>query len=449
MLKFSLTAGLVKQMNRKIMPIENFCGEIKIPGDKSVSHRGVMLAALGDKPVRITNFLPGADCLSTAAAMKAAGAKVEFDGTTSLIVTGNGFNGLKEPTNVIDAGNSGTTLRLLMGLFAAQNFFVAFAGDESLTKRPMARVIKPLSAMGAKIFARANNKFLPVAITPPGQKLRGITYESPVASAQVKSAILLAGLFAEGKTTIVEPYRSRDHTERMLASCGVKTEQSGNSISVTPPVADEFSPPDLIEVPGDISSAAYWLVAASIIKGSHVTLKNVGINPTRTGIIDVLNNMGANINIKNRRTSGGEIMADIETTTAKLRGATFGGDMIPRLIDEIPIIAAAALFAEGETVIKDAGELRVKETDRIKAITDEFNKISPGAVKSEGDTLIIQGNLPKAFAKVKSFGDHRMAMSLAVAAAAAKGAEIEDADCVNISYPEFYETIINERTIIQ
>ena len=212
----------------------------------------------------------------------------------------------------------------------------------------------------------------------------------------------------------------------MLASCGVKTEQSGNSISVTPPVADEFSPPDLIEVPGDISSAAYWLVAASIIKGSHVTLKNVGINPTRTGIIDVLNNMGANINIKNRRTSGGEIMADIETTTAKLRGATFGGDMIPRLIDEIPIIAAAALFAEGETVIKDAGELRVKETDRIKAITDEFNKISPGAVKSEGDTLIIQGNLPKAFAKVKSFGDHRMAMSLAVAAAAAKGAEIED-----------------------
>ena len=353
-------------------------GEIAIPGDKSISHRSVMFSALGSTPVHITNFLHAQDCLSTAACMQALGASVEFLSDTELVVTGHGLHGLKEPQTIIDAGNSGTTLRLMMGILAPQPFLTTFTGDASLHKRPMARVITPLGQMGARIYGRQQNQKLPITIVPADGKLQGMCYESPVASAQVKSAILLAGMYAEGKTTVVEPITSRDHTERMLEAFGVRTEQEGTAVTIHPVSA--FEAPEAIEVPGDISSAAYWLAAGAIIPGSSLLLRNVGVNPTRTGIIDVLQDMGASIELLNVRTSGGEAAADIKITSGSLHGVSFGAEIMPRLIDEIPVIAVAALFADGDTIITGAGELRVKETDRLQAITDQYNKLAPGAV---------------------------------------------------------------------
>ncbi|WP_440329808.1 3-phosphoshikimate 1-carboxyvinyltransferase, partial [Mitsuokella multacida] len=261
-------------------------GTIEIPGDKSISHRSVMFSALGSTPVHITNFLHAQDCLSTAACMKALGASVEFESETALTVCGHGLHGLKEASTIIDAGNSGTTLRLMMGILAPQPFLTTFTGDASLHKRPMGRVIKPLSAMGAKIYGRENNTKLPITIVPAESRLHGMVYESPVASAQVKSAILLAGMYADGPTTVVEPFTSRDHTERMLEAFGVETKKEGTAVTIEP--VDSFRAPEAIEVPGDISSAAYWLVAGSVVPGSSLLLKNVGVNPTRTGILDVL-----------------------------------------------------------------------------------------------------------------------------------------------------------------
>lgn len=429
-------------VEKKIKPLAGGCnGEIEIPGDKSVSHRAVMLASLGKTPVTIKNFLAGEDCLSTVGCMKAMGAKIERFSATELVVTGNGLHGLTEPTAVLDAGNSGTTLRLLMGLLAPQNFFAAFTGDSSLSKRPMARIIKPLSLMGANIAGRGENRFLPLAIIPAGKKLKGIVYESPVASAQVKSAILLAGLFADGETRVIEPYKSRNHTEEMLAAFGADIRQNGREAILRPARDDEFVAPDGITVPGDISSAAYWLTLATIVEGSSVTLKNVGVNPTRTGILDVLRQMGAKFAIQNERTSGGEKTADITVQSAKLHGISFGAEIMPRLIDEVPIIAAAALFAEGKTVITGAGELRVKETDRLKAIAEEFNKLAPNAVEETADGLIVSGGKKIVRAAADSRGDHRIAMSLAVIGSAAAGCDIKDAECADISYPIFYETL--------
>ncbi len=415
-------------------------GEIKIPGDKSISHRSIMISGLGNTPVEIENFLAGADCLSTISCMEKMGVDVKnLDG--KIFVKGNGLFGLHEPENILDAGNSGTTLRLLLGLTAPQNFLVTFTGDSSLRKRPMARVIKPLSEMGASIFGRNDNKNLPIAVLKPAQKFRGITYEMPVASAQVKSAIIFAGLYADSPTMIIEPYPSRNHTEKMLRAFGAKIETAGNVIKIFP--AENFVAPKKIFVPGDISSAAYWIVLASILENSDVTIKNIGVNETRTGIIDVLKNMGAQIEILNERESGGEIFADLRVVSAKLRGVEFGGEIIPRLIDEIPALAVAAAFAEGETIIHDVGELRVKETDRLAAIVDEFNKISHGSFSATDDTLIIRGGAEKFFAECKTYADHRMAMSLSIFGAAAKGVEIDDADCVKISYPDFFEELTN------
>ena len=413
-------------------------GELTIPGDKSISHRSVMFAGLGDTPVHIKNFLHAEDCLSTVGVMRALGTAIEFLNENELIVTGKGLHGLSEPMTVLDAGNSGTTLRLMMGLLAPQPFLSVFSGDASLTRRPMGRVLLPLSQMGARIYGRSGNNNLPLTIVPTGEKLHGIHYESPVASAQVKSAILLAGLYADRPTTVTEPYVSRDHTEQMLAGFGVRLERSGTSVTVFPVADDGYRAPEEITVPGDISSAAYFLVAGSIIAGSRLLLKNVGINPTRTGVLDVLTEMGAHISVQNERTSGGERVADIVVAAANLCGVSFGAEIMPRLIDEIPILAVAALFAEGDTVITGAGELRVKETDRLHAVATEFQKLAPGSIEEREDGLLIHGKAKPQRAQVKSYGDHRMAMSLAVLGAAAEGVLIEDPDSVNISYPTFF-----------
>ena len=427
---------------RTIEPAEHgWRGTVEIPGDKSISHRSVMFAGLGNTPVHIRNFLHAADCLSTVGVMRALGVDVKFLNENELIVTGNGLHGLSEPMSVLDAGNSGTTLRLMMGLLAPQPFLSVFSGDASLTRRPMGRVLRPLSEMGARIFGRSGNNNLPLAIVPTEGKLHGIRYESPVASAQVKSAILLAGLYADAPTTVTEPYVSRDHTEQMLAGFGVRMERSGTSVIVFPVEESGYRAPDEITVPGDISSAAYFLVAGSIVKGSRLLLKNVGVNPTRTGILDVLAEMGAHITLQNERTSGGERIADIAVAAASLHGVSFGAEIMPRLIDEIPVLAVAALFAEGDTVITGAGELRVKETDRLRAIATEFQKLAPGSIEEREDGLVIHGNVKIARAQVKSYGDHRMAMSLAVLGAAANGVLIEEPDSVHISYPTFFSEI--------
>ena len=414
-------------------------GKIRVPGDKSVSHRSVMFSAIAKGKVRVRNFLEAADCLSTAACMRALGAGVERQSDGSFLVTGVGLHGLKEPQGVLDAGNSGTTLRLLLGILAAQPFFSALLGDASLSRRPMGRVVEPLTRMGATIRGRGANRFLPLAVLPHEGSLRAMDYESPVASAQVKSAVLLAGLYAERATCLMEPALSRDHTERMLSAFGARIEREGTKVTIEP--ADELFAPEEIVVPGDISSAAYWLVAASLIEGSDIILQDVGVNPTRTGILDVLSDMGANITIDNERESGGEALADIRVRTASLRGTSFGGEIIPRLIDEIPILAVAALFADGDTVISGAAELRVKETDRLAAVTTELNRLASGAVEAKEDGMVIHGGRTLSPASCRTYDDHRMAMSLAVAGAAGVGVTLDAPSCVNISYPSFYQTL--------
>ncbi|MBR4641398.1 MAG: 3-phosphoshikimate 1-carboxyvinyltransferase [Selenomonadaceae bacterium] len=424
---------------KKIFPLNHgLRGAIEIPGDKSISHRSIILSSLGDTAVEVSNFLAGADCLSTVSCMKALGAEIKQSGEKFLI-KGCGLHGLHEPENILDAGNSGTTLRLLMGLLAPQKFLTTFTGDDSLRRRPMARVITPLAKMGASIFGRNSNKNLPITILPAEKNFRGITYEMPVASAQVKSAILLAGLFAESPTTVIEPAPSRDHTEKMLAAFGARLEKEGNAIKIFP--TKKLTAPEKISVPGDISSAAYWIVLATILDGSNIILENVGVNETRAGILDVLKDMGAKIEILNERTSGGERSADLKVVSSKLHGVEFGGATIPRLIDEIPALAVAAAFAEGTTIIRDVAELRVKETDRLAAIVEEFNKISPDTFQATGDTLIIHGGREKFFAECKTRADHRMAMSLAIFGAAGEGVAIDDEACVKISYPNFFDTL--------
>ncbi|MDR7865351.1 MAG: 3-phosphoshikimate 1-carboxyvinyltransferase [Sporomusaceae bacterium] len=424
-------------MKESIKPVRRLTGEIAIPGDKSISHRSVMLAGLADGPVRIRNFLAAADCLSTVACMRALGVKIERPGENELIVLGNGLYGLSEPEEVLDAGNSGTTIRLLSGILAGQPFFSVLSGDGSLRRRPMARVIAPLAKMGCRIYGREQSRYAPLAIVP-ADGIHGIDYTMPVASAQVKSALLFAGMFADGPTRITEPYISRDHSERMLQTFGAKVTRSGLTVSLSP--VQELSAPQLIDVPGDISSAAFWLVAATIIPGSRLRLTNVGINPTRTGIIDILRQMGADIEITARHQAGEEPVADLVVTAAELNGTTIEGEIIPRLIDEIPVLAVAALFAKGRTIISGAEELRVKETDRLRAITLELTKMG-ARIEETADGLIIDGPQALTAAVCHSHDDHRMAMALAVAGLAAGGAEIEEAACVAISYPRFFAQI--------
>ena len=419
-------------MDAKITGGQQISGTFTVPGDKSISHRSVMLGALAQGTTEVDGFLIGEDCLSTIRCFRALGVDIKLEGT-NLTVHGTGK--FSSPSEALDVGNSGTTLRLMAGILAGQPFTCTITGDASIQKRPMKRVVSPLSLMGAKI----SGDYAPVIIE--AAQLKGIRYTMPIASAQVKSAILLASLYAEGETIIEEPIPSRDHTEIMLGFFGADITKKGNTIIMRGP--HELTAKS-ISVPGDISSAAFLMAAAAILPGSHITIENVGVNPTRTGIIHVLMRMGADIRLRNERARCGELVADIEIRCAPLRGATISGAEIPTLIDEVPIIAAAALFAEGETVIKDASELRVKEVDRIQVVADEYNKFFPGEkekpIAPQNDGMIIRGGAAVYGAEVDSHGDHRMAMSLSVFALAAQGDSIvHGVECADISFPGFYK----------
>lgn len=412
-----------------IQKIKKAVGQIKVPGDKSISHRAVMLGSLASGVTEISGFLKGADCLSTIDCFRKMGIDIDINGE-NVTVHGNGLRGLKKPDEMLYTGNSGTTTRLLCGILAGQNFDTSITGDASIQKRPMGRVVQPLSMMGAKI----ENEYCPLYIT--GTKLHGIDYKMPVASAQVKTAIILAGLYADGETVIHEIEKSRDHTELMLSAMGADLTVDNLDITVKP--TNDLTAVN-VDVPGDISSAAFFLVLGAIMPNSQITVTNVGINPTRTGIINVLKDMGADITLENVHTSAGETVADITVRSSSLKGTTVGGDIIPRLIDELPIIAVAAVFADGQTVIKDAQELKVKETNRIRAVVDEFNKCGI-AITETDDGMIINGGKSIHGADFKTYGDHRMAMSLTVLAQLADGeSTLDDSDCACVSYPTFFD----------
>ena len=411
-------------------------GTIRVPGDKSISHRAVMLNGIAEGQGQIRNFLAGADCLATVACMKAMG--VGIQGTEPLTVSGVGLHGLKEPQDVLNAENSGTTMRLLTGLLAAQPFFTVMTGDESLRRRPMDRIIQPLRSMGAEVRGRQEDKRPPLAIM--GRRLKSMEYTLPVASAQLKSALLLAGLFADGKTTIVEPAPTRDHTERMLRAMGARvcsyaSERGSNLVTVEPATA--LSALDL-EVPGDLSSAAFWLVAGAVHPDARLTLEGVGVNPTRTGILDVLKSMGAGLTVLNQRMEGGEPVADISIESSGLTGTEIAGGLISRAIDDIPVLAVAAAVASGTTVIRDASELRVKESDRIGSLVSELRRLGANAEELP-DGLIIQGGAKLDGTNCRAYGDHRLAMALAVAGLVAHGVTtIDDDVAVQVSYPGFW-----------
>lgn len=412
-----------------IQKIKKAAGQIKVPGDKSISHRAVMLGSLANGVTEISGFLKGADCLSTIDCFRKMEIDIDINGE-NVTVHGNGLRGLKKPDEMLYTGNSGTTTRLLCGILAGQNFDTSITGDASIQKRPMGRVVQPLSMMGAKI----ENEYCPLYIT--GTKLHGINYKMPVASAQVKTAIILAGLYADGETVIHEIEKSRDHTELMLSAMGADLTVDNLDITVKP--TNDLTAVN-VDVPGDISSAAFFLVLGAIMPNSQITVTNVGINPTRTGIIDVLKDMGADITLENVHTSAGETVADITVRSSSLKGTTVGGDIIPRLIDELPIIAVAAVFADGQTVIKDAQELKVKETNRIRAVVDEFNKCGIDITETD-DGMIINGGKSIHGADFKTYGDHRMAMSLTVLAQLANGeSTLDDSDCACVSYPTFFD----------
>ncbi len=418
----------------KVEPGVRLTGECRLPGDKSISHRAALLGAIAEGQTEIENFLCGADCLSTLGCLKAMGVGISQD-NGHVRICGSGLRGLQEPGHILDAGNSGTTMRLLLGILSGQNFFSVLTGDDSLRGRPMGRVIKPLLQMGAQIWGRESGLKAPLAIMGKG-RLEPLAYQLPVPSAQVKSALLLAGLYARGDTLVIQPLPSRDHTERMLQAFGacLQVEQDG-SVRIT---GGSSLHGRLVQVPGDISAAAFLIVAATLIPGSDILIRDVGVNPTRTGVLDVLVQMGANCTLHNERFWSGEPVADLRVRFSRLRGVEIGGALIPRLIDEIPAIAVAAVMAEGVTVIRDAAELRVKETDRIEAIVKELGRLGAELV-SLPDGLSIQGGKTLKGAAVDSWGDHRLAMALAVAGlVTASGATvIGDTACTDVSFPGF------------
>ena len=410
-------------------------GEILVPGDKSISHRAVMFGALAKGTTEVTNFLQGADCLSTIDCFRRLGIKIE-NTTEKILIYGKGLHGLTKSDTILDVGNSGTTTRLISGILAGQKFETIVNGDESIQKRPMKRIMEPLSLMGADITSIHGNNCAPLRIA--GAPLRGIHYTSKVASAQVKSCILLAGLYADGLTSVTEPSLSRNHTELMLQGFGANIicEDKTATISPNPELFGQK-----IEVPGDISSAAYFIAAGLIVPGSEIFIKNVGINTTRNGIIRVCQSMGADITLINTRVNGGEPVADILVRYSNLTATTIEGEIIPTLIDEIPMIAVMACFAKGTTIIKDAAELKVKESDRITVMVENLSRMGAHITGTE-DGMIIEGGHPLHGAEIDSHLDHRIAMSFAVAALASEGeTTIKDADCVKISYPNFYDDL--------
>jgi len=415
-------------------------GEVVLPGDKSISHRAAILNSLAKGKAEIDNFAPGADCLSTIRCLKALGVKIGRKGSRdspTLSVSGTGEDGLKEANNVLDARNSATTMRLLGGLLASQPFLTVITGDISLRSRPMGRLIEPLRLMGADVSGRGQDSFAPLIIK--GKELRGIDFTLPVPSAQIKSAILLAGLFARGNTVLHQRIVSRDHTERMLRQMGASLESKGNSISLLPLT----SPLQALSlrVPGDISSAAYFIVAAAIHPDARIVIRDCGINPTRTGIIDILLAMGARLKMDNERLEAGEPLADIVVESSELKGIEVGGDIIPRLIDEIPVLAVAGCVARGKTLIRDAGELRVKESDRIATVVNELSRLG-AQIEPLTDGMAIYGGRVLSGTEVDSHFDHRLAMSLAIAGLIARReTTIKHAQVAEVSYPAFWQTL--------
>lgn len=411
-------------------------GEFVVPGDKSISHRSIMFASLAEGKSRISGLLRGEDCLSTLKAFQSLGIEIEDRAADELIIHGRGLDGLCEAGDVIDCGNSGTTMRLMSGILAGQPLFSVLTGDRYLRNRPMARVIEPLTSMGATIHGRSNHSKAPFAICGGG--LQPIQYHSPIASAQVKSALLLAGMQIEGTTTVFEPHLSRDHSERMLRYFGADINSFKGGASVTGRV--RLTGRDVV-VPGDISSAAFFLVAGLIVPGSELLLQNVGVNPTRSGVIDILQQMGGSIELLNEREVCGEPVADLLVKSSDLHGIEIGGEVIPRAIDEFPVISVAAAFASGETTISDAKELRVKETDRIAAICDCLGGLG-AAIEPRADGMKIVGGRPLSGGQVNSFGDHRIAMSMAIAGLVAQeSVEILDTSCTETSFPGFWDLL--------
>ncbi len=409
-------------------------GEITVPGDKSISHRAVMFGSLASGRTKITGFLPGADCLSTISCFRKMGIEIEQQGST-VTVHGKGLHGLTCPADTLDTGNSGTTMRLISGILSGQKFTSRLSGDESICRRPMKRIITPLTMMHADIRSEKENGCAPLIIRPG--ELKSIHYNSPVASAQVKSCVLLAGMYADGITRVTEPVLSRNHTEIMLRYLGASVTSEGTTVSIEPEPALAGR---ALNVPGDISSAAYFIAAALVTPNSEILIRNVGINPTRDGILEVLKNMGADIRLLNISRDG-EPTADLLVKTSSLHGTVVGGEVIPRLIDEIPMIAVLACFAEGTTVIRDAAELRVKESDRIAVMTENLRRMGAD-IEAAPDGMIIRGGSPLHGADVDSYADHRAAMSLAVAGTVCEGQlRIEGGNCTNISYPGFYRDL--------
>ncbi len=418
-------------MPRVIRPPRSLRGTVRVPGDKSISHRALMVGALADGAVPIENLSSAQDVQSTILCLRALGVAVTQTEKEILV---HGTEGLSPSAHALDAGNSGTTMRLLAGLLAGQSFTATITGDASLQKRPMQRVIEPLNQMGAQI--QSKNGFAPLTIT--GGRLRGIHYELPVASSQVKSAIVLAGLQAQGTTTIIEPCPTRDHTERMLRYLKVSLERSNGAVSVPGGTRPTAKP---ISVPGDISSAAFFLVAGALVPDAHLTIKDVGLNPTRTGILDVLREMGAQLALQNAREVTGEPRGDVTIQASELRAVQIGGALIPRVIDELPIVAICATQAHGVTVIRDAQELRVKETDRIRAVTENLKRMG-AQIEELPDGWVIPGPQLLRGAVIDSCGDHRIAMAFSIAGLIAQGETvIEGAQWVDISYPGFYDDL--------
>lgn len=419
----------------KIKRVKGLKGTVSVPGDKSISHRSVMLGSIAEGTTEVHNFLQGADCLSSIACFRQMGINIENNGDI-VRIHGRGLYGLNRPENVLDTGNSGTTTRLMSGILAGQNFDCTINGDASIQSRPMRRIMTPLSMMGASIESIRGNDCAPLKIA--GQRLHGIHYDSPVSSAQVKSAILLAGLYAEGETSVTEPVLSRNHTELMLGACGGDIHSEGTTATLRPVKRLEAQK---IIVPGDISSAAYFMAAGLIVPGSEICIENVGINPTRDGMVKVCQAMGGNISLENVRDVCGEPVADIVVRHSILHGTVVEGEIIPTLIDELPIIAVMAAFADGQTIIRDAAELKVKESNRIAVMAENLSAMCVDITPTD-DGMIIDGGKTPLGAQIQSHLDHRIAMSFAVAALASDGeTEIIGSDCVNISYPTFYQDL--------
>lgn len=410
-------------------------GEITVPGDKSISHRGVMFGAISDGLTELCGFLDGADCRSTISCFKKMGVMIEQEGD-HVMVFGQGLHALNAPREILDTGNSGTTTRIISGILCGQSFGSSLNGDESIQKRPMGRVIEPLSQMGAQITSIKGNGCCPLSIKP--STLHGITYNSPVASAQVKSSILLAGLYADSPTTVIEPIVSRNHTELMLKGFGADVVSEGTAVTIQP---EPILVGQHIDIPGDISSAAYFIVAGLITPNSEILIKNVNTNSTRAGIIDVALKMGGNITFENERVISGEPVADLLVKSSNLHGIEISGDIIPTLIDEIPVIAIMAAVADGTTIIKDAQELKVKESDRIKTVTEGLTALGADITPTD-DGMIIVGGKSLHGGNILTEKDHRIAMSFTIASLITSGnVELDHPECVDISYPTFYQTL--------